>query len=73
MTALALWVALSAPACSRSAQPEHVPAPVPAHTYSFPLLLPDDAVICVETAWVPPDPCISLGRLRRMVREREAE
>ena len=75
MTALLLGVALSAPAClSQSAQADkpHKPNSV-RQLYMFPLTDSDTSLICVETPFSPNDPCITLGRLRRMVRESEAE
>lgn len=68
MIAFALGVALSAPACaarsSQPARPRHI-----VKVYTFGAELADDSKVCVETPWLPPDPCITLGRLRRMARE----
>ncbi len=75
MIAIVLGVALSAPAClSRSAQADKPKKPHGSRSmYMVPLTDSDDSLICVETPFSANDPCITLGRLRRMVRESEAE
>jgi hypothetical protein len=69
---LAVGLALSAPACGVA--PVHpATGPEPFKIYTFPLTLPDRSLICAEAPFDPEPPCITLGRLRRMVRERSAE
>lgn len=64
MIALALGVAVSAPACAA-----HVQRPVQiTKVYTFPLTLSDASQICVQAPFGPDDPCMSLGQLRRLVR-----
>jgi hypothetical protein len=71
MIALALGVALSAPACAAhvgQSRPRHV-----VHVYTFPLDLPGDTKVCVEARWQgPPPACITLARLRALARDVEA-
>jgi hypothetical protein len=45
----------------------------PVKVYTFPAALPDRSLVCVETMFDADPPCITLGRLRRMVRETGAD
>jgi hypothetical protein len=75
MTVMLCGLALLLPSCgSRSAQHPKPKKPNSVRQlYMFPLSDSDTSLICVETPFSPNDPCITLGRLRRMVREAEAE
>lgn len=44
----------------------------PIKVYTFPLSESDHSLVCVETRFDPEPPCLTVGRLRRMAREVEA-
>jgi hypothetical protein len=75
--ALVLGVALSAPAClsqpAQAGKPKAKDRPGKLSVYTVPLIEPGGSLVCVEMPFDHEPPCITVARLRRMVRETETD
>jgi hypothetical protein len=69
MLALVCGAALLVPSCASVPAVKKHPAAEHHDVYLFGAGIPGDSLICVDRPFSPDPDCMTLGRLRRMVRE----
>ena len=70
---LAILATAANAACGVHVAGQRPAAPKPIERYTFPLSMPSNTLICVESIPIGYDPCMTLRRLRELARDTEAD